>query len=382
MRCILLTGVDGYVGWATALKLSRKFPEARIVGVDNLARREWVQECGSISAVPVHPMEERLEAAGRHGFDNIRFIPGDLTDRDFVKRLFALHAFDSILHLAAQPSAPYSQIDGERANFTQFNNNQSLRNLLWGLKESGRIDACEVIASTTTGVYGAPAFPIPEGFVTAEHKGVQDTIPFGGMAGSWYHMSKHFDCCNLWLANMQWGATVADMRTAIVYGAQTRETSLAPELATRFDFDFNFGIVVNRFCAMALTGHPITVYGKGEQKKPFISLEDCAKSFVELVGKCPKSAHTVYNQYTETVSIADMAYGLQKAAEGLGVGVDIEHIPNPRVESEDHKMEMDNKRFLELLGTPRLFADELPAMLDVLVPLRETIHRFKSSFLR
>jgi nucleoside-diphosphate-sugar epimerase len=243
-----------------------------------------------------------------------------ITDRDFVLRLFHMYRFDAVLHLAAQPSAPYSQIDGERANFTQFNNNQSLRNLLWAMKECGLAKSCKVVVTTTTGVYGAPTYPIPEGFVTAEHQGVRDTVLHPGMAGSWYHMSRAFDVCNLWLANRHWKTSILDQRTSIVYGLQTAETDLDPRLATRFDFDFYFGIVLNRFCAMALTGHPLTIYGRGDQKKPFISLEDCAESCARAIDADFAGRFLVYNQTTETVSIKDMAYGIRGCGQEAGRG--------------------------------------------------------------
>lgn len=379
---ILLTGIDGYVGWPTALKLSKLYPGARIVGVDNMGRRAWVEECGSVSAIPVASMDERIETAREHGFSNISFVEGDLTERDFVLRLFRMYRFEAVLHLAAQPSAPYSQIDGERANYTQFNNNQMLRNILWAVKECGLVDSCKVVVTTTTGVYGAPSYPIPEGFVSAEHKGVSDTVLHPSMAGSWYHMSRAFDVCNLWLANRQWKASVLDLRTSIVYGLDTPETRLDAALATRFDFDFNFGIVLNRFAAMALTGHPLTIYGKGDQKKPFISLDDCAETCARALGADFKGKFLVYNQTTETVSIKDMAYGIRDAAKKEGIEVEVSHIENPRVEDEEHKMEMDNDQFLTLLpGKPTVYEDIIDDMIKGLVPCRELMAQYKSRFM-
>ncbi|MGE4294007.1 MAG: GDP-mannose 4,6-dehydratase [Desulfovibrio sp.] len=379
---ILLTGIDGYVGWPTALKLSKIYPDAQIFGVDNLKRRAWVEECGSVSAVAISDMETRIAAARENGFKNISFIEGDLTDRDFVLRIFRMYRFDAVLHLAAQPSAPYSQIDGACANYTQFNNNQSLRNLLWSIKECGLTEKCKLIATTTTGVYGAPAYPIPEGFVTAEHKGIQDTILHPGMAGSWYHMSRTFDVCNLWLANRQWKTSVMDLRTSIVYGLETVESALDPRLATRFDFDFYFGIVLNRFCAMALTGYPLTIYGRGDQMKPFISLDDCAESCARAISADFTGRFVVYNQMTETVSIKDMAYGIRDAAQKLGVTVEVAHIENPRVENEEHKMLMDNDGFLSLLpNKPKRYEELIEGIIRGLLPLREVLSAHKNRFM-
>lgn len=378
---ILLTGIDGYVGWPTALKLSKAHPEARIVGVDNLGRRRWVEESGSVTAVPVLSMEERVELAAEYGFDNISYIEGDLTDRDFVLQLFDVYKFDAVLHLASQPSAPYSQINGERAIYTQTNNLAMNTNLLWAIREKGLVDTCRFVETTTTGVYGAPAFPIPEGFCTGVEGGIEDKVPLLGMAGSWYHMSKSFEASNLWLANRQWKMNCTDLRTSIVYGSGTPETRLDPGLATRFDFDFFFGVVLNRFCAMALVGHPITVYGKGEQKKPFISLDDCAASCAASLDAA-LSGHTVLNQTTETISIKQMAEAVRDAAGRKGITVEVNHIENPRVEDEEHKMEMDNSGFMKLLPDCNPdFEREVAAMIDTLLPYKKVFEAYKDRFL-
>ncbi|HMB50633.1 MAG TPA: NAD-dependent epimerase/dehydratase family protein, partial [Natronoarchaeum rubrum] len=138
---LLVTGADGYVGWPTALRVASRTDD-RVVGVDNFARREWVESVGSVSAVPVADPDERVAAAEEvHGLDNLSLVEGDLTDRGFVDRILSVHEPDAVVHAAAQPSAPYSQINGERANYTQHNNMQATRNLLWGLAENDLADA-------------------------------------------------------------------------------------------------------------------------------------------------------------------------------------------------------------------------------------------------
>lgn len=379
---ILLTGVDGYVGWPTALRLSKTYPGSQIVGVDNYGRRRWVEECGAISAIPIASMQERLAAAKERGFTNIRFEEGDLVDRDFVNNLIARFRPDVILHLAAQPSAPYSQTNGARANYTQHNNNQGTRNLLWAVKENNLLDSL-FVETTTTGIYGAPEFEIPEGFFEVSYKGGKDTIPLTGIAGSWYHMSKVHDAANLWLANRQWQLTIADIRTSIVFGVETKETALDPRLATRYDFDFDFGVVANRFCAMAIAGVPITVYGKGEQKKPQISLEDAVQSLVNCVNLPRDKKLTVYNQTAELFSIVELADGIKKAADKFRFKSDITFIPNPRVEKEEHDMKMANDKFLALLNRkPQKLEEIIAKMIEKLLPYKDSIIRYKHTFLR
>ena len=379
---ILLTGIDGYIGWPTALKLSKEFKEAKIIGVDNLARRRWVQECGSVSAIPVSSMETRLEAAREHGFQNICFAEGDLADKLFIDQLISVFKPEVILHCAAQPSAPYSHINGHLANYTQFNNNQSTRNLLWSVKENNLIDKTHFIEMTTMGVYGAPEFEIPEGFIDVERKGKKDILPYPGMAGSWYHMSKSNDINNLVLANRMWGMSITDLRTAILYGTETEETVLDSRLSTRFDFDFYFGVVGNRFCAMALAGFPITIYGKGEQNKPQISLEDCVQSNVNAVRLEIDNKFNVYNQATATVSIKELSVAIKNAAEDCGIKTEIQHIENPRVEKEEHKMTISNEKFMSLLGPQKYDIESgMRQVIKSLVPFKETIKTYKDSFI-
>lgn len=378
---ILLTGADGYIGWPAMLKLSREFPDERIVGVDNFARRRWVEEIGSVSAVPIHSMESRLQAAREHGFTNISFVEGDLTNRDFVLQLYQTYRPRVVLHVAAQPSAPYSELNGDRANYTQHNNTQSTRNLLWGLKEHNMLDTF-FVETTTTGVYGAPEFDIPEGYVDIERNGKRDTVLFPGMAGSWYHMSKCQDVLNLWIANRQWRLSVLDLRTAITYGTKTDETELDPRLATRFDFDFYFGVVVNRFAAQALSGYPITVYGKGGQKKPYIGLRDAVDSIVSAAKQEPNNKFDIYNQTTGPVGIQEIADAIQSNGGAMGLSVEVEHLPNPRVEKEAHQMVMENDKFLStLLPNPQLDINTgIRETLESLLPYRDTLVAYKDLF--
>ncbi len=379
---ILVTGADGYIGWPVMLKLSREFPDERIVGVDNFGRRRWVEEIGSVSALPIVSMEERLEVARETGSSNLSFIEGDLSDRAFVQQLYATFRPRVVLHLAAQPSAPYSEINGERANYTQENNTASTRNLLWGLKENNLLESV-FVETTTTGVYGQPDIDIPEGYLEVERNGKRGTVIYPGMAGSWYHMSKCHDVNNLWLANRQWKLSVIDLRTAITYGTTTEETQADPRLATRFDFDFYFGVVVNRFAAQALAGYPITVYGKGGLKRPMIGLQDAVDSIVAAARREPDQKFEIFNQTSGPVGIQEIADGIQSIGAEMGIPVQVDHLPNPRVEKEEHQMVMENTRFMtELLPHPTIdINDGLRDTLQSLLPYRDTLLAYKDRFI-
>jgi len=373
---ILLTGADGYVGWPTALRLADRLDE-RIVCVDNFARRNWVAESGSVSATRIDEPEIRFEAE-----ENLSLVEGDLANRDFVLQLLNTHEPDTVLHAAAQPSAPYSSINGERALYTQRNNISMTLNLLHGLHECG-LDTTHFIETTTTGIYGAPHFPIPEGGLEVDRKDGSDEVPFPAMGGSWYHQTKSFDAANMRLAESQFEFPISEVRTAIVYGTETKETR-SHESPTRFDFDYYFGTVVNRFCAQAVAGYPITVYGKGEQRKPMVSLEDTVESLVQLVetGHSGDDGIDIYNQVTRPVAIVELAQTIAEVGSEFNLDTEVKHYENPRNEDEEHKMTMENEQFLDLVGGQRQDLESgIRDVLETLVDERDRIVAHEDRFL-
>lgn len=373
---VLLTGADGYLGWPTALRLADRVDE-RIVCVDNFARREWVAESGSVSATQIDDPAERFDSV-----EHLSLVEGDLADRDFVCQLLETHEPDTVLHAAAQPSAPYSSINGERALYTQRNNVSMNLNLLHGLHEAG-LDDTHFIETTTTGIYGAPRFPIPEGGLEVERKGGSDEVPFPAMGGSWYHQTKSFDAANMRLAESQFEFPMSEVRTAIVYGTETEETR-AHESPTRFDFDYYFGTVVNRFCAQAVAGYPLTVYGKGEQRKPMVSLEDTVESLVRLVeeGHSDSEGIDIYNQVTRPIAIVELAETIAEVGAEFDLDAEVKHYENPREEDEEHKMEMENDRFLELVGGQKQTLEEgIRDVLGTLVDEQDRIAAHEDRFL-
>jgi UDP-sulfoquinovose synthase len=381
---IVVTGGDGYIGWPAALRIADRTDE-RVLAVDNFARREWVEEIGSVSATPVADMDERIAAAEEAlGITNLSFLEGDLTEKPFVDELLSVHEPSVVVHAAAQPSAPYSQINGERANYTQYNNMQATRNLLWGLEEHDLTDT-HFIETTTTGVYGAPEFPIPEGGAVMENDGERDDVPFPAMGGSWYHQTKSFDAGNMRLAQGQFGIPISDVRTAITYGTETEETRVDDRLKTRFDFDYYFGTVAHRFAAQAVAGYPVTVYGKGEQRKPFIGLEDAVEGLARLaLGDADDRPDglTVYNQVTRAISIVEVAETIADVAESYDFEAEVEHFENPRDEDETHKMEIENERYLDLIdGQGQEFEGGMEDVIASLTRYTDVIEAHEDRFL-
>jgi nucleoside-diphosphate-sugar epimerase len=381
---ILITGGDGYIGWPTALRTAGR-TDGRVVLADDFARRGWVESVGSTSATPVASMDDRLAAAeDALGLSNLSFVEGDLSDKATVDRLLSVHEPETVVHTAAQPSAPYSQINGERANYTQHNNMQATRNLLWGLHEHD-LSNTHFVETTTTGVYGAPEFPIPEGGAVMENQGERDEVPFPNMSGSWYHTTKSNDAANMRLANTQFDLPISDVRTAITYGTGVEETRAAPDLATRFDFDYYFGVVAHRFCAQAVAGYPMTVYGKGQQRKPFIALEDVVEGLARLAVIDPDERpddHVVYNQVTRAISIVEVAETIADVADEFDLDVAVEHFENPREEDETHKMEIENDRYADLVGgQSTTFEEGVREILGTLVGYQDTIEAHEDRFL-
>jgi UDP-sulfoquinovose synthase len=381
---VIVTGGDGYIGWPTALRIADRTDE-RVLIVDNGARREWVAEVGATSATPVASLDERLAVAREvHGLDNLSAVEGDLVERSVVDELLEVHEPSAIVHAAAQPSAPYSGINGERANYTQHNNMQATRNLLFGLAEHHQTDT-HLIETTTTGVYGAPEFPIPEGGAVMENQGERDEVPFPAMAGSWYHLTKSHDAANLRLAHDEFGIPISDVRTAITYGAETPETRPDDRLQTRFDFDYYFGTVAHRFCAQAVAGYPVTVYGKGQQRKPFVALEDAVEGLARLALGEPDDRPeglTVYNQVTRAISIVEVAETIAGVGDEHGLDVAVEHFENPRDEDETHKMEIENDRYAALIGgQSQSFEEGVRDVLGTLTRYEDTISAHEDRFL-
>jgi len=187
------------------------------------------------------------------------------------------------------------------------------------------------------------------------------------------------------LAHQQFDIPVSDVRTAIVYGTQTADTRADDRLNTRFDFDYYFGTVTHRFAAQAVAGYPVTVYGKGEQRKPFISLEDTVEGLAQLALANPEDRrddYVVYNQVTRAISIVEIAKTIADVGADYGLDVAVEHFENPRDEDETHKMEIENDRYTTLIGEQAQdFESGIDDVLDTLTDHADVIKAHEDRFL-
>src|SRR6201981_205451 len=272
MRIAVLGG-DGYCGWATALYLANKGHSVAII--DNFVRRQWDYELGAQTLTPIRPLSERLEVWYQLTGMPIDLFVGDVSDYEFLTSTIKTFQPETVVHFAEQRSAPYSMIDQKHAVYTQTNNVVGTLNLLFAIHELQR--DCHIVKLGTMGEYGTPNIDIEEGFLTIEHNGPKDTLPFPKQPGSFYHLSKVHDSHNIMFTCKAWGLRATDLNQGVVYGTVTDEVSMDEALINRFDYDEVFGTVLNRFCAQAAIGYPLSVYGKGGQTRGFLDIRDTVR---------------------------------------------------------------------------------------------------------
>ena len=329
---VLVTGIDGYSGWPLALHLLSRGHE--VVGLDNFVTRRRVREVGSWSATPIPSFPRRQAAVKELLGKDLGFHRGDLGKYDFTRHVLEMEKPDAIVHLAEQRSAPYSMIDVHHAVATQVENLTGTLHLLYAMREA--CPNAHLVKMGTMGEYGTPGVDIPEGFFDVEFHGRTDRLPFPRQAGSWYHWSKVFDSGDVMFASKIWNLKATDVMQGVIYGIRTPEIT-DDRLLTRFDFDETWGTALNRFIAQAVLGLPITPYGKGEQKRGFIALEDSIQSLRIAVEQPPeRGEYRVFNQFDAAYSVNELAELTARVATGLGLRATIEHPPNPRVEAEQH----------------------------------------------
>ena len=370
MRVAVLGG-DGYCGWATALYLSRRGNTVAIV--DNFSRRQWDHELGAQTLTPIRPLSDRLTAWRELTGNTIESFVGDVTDYDFLSSVVREFEPEAMVHFAEQRSAPYSMIDRKHAVFTQVNNVVGTLNLLFALREFE--PECHLIKLGTMGEYGTPNIDIEEGYIAIEHNGRKDMLPFPKQPGSFYHLSKVHDSHNMMFACKIWGLRATDLNQGVVYGTMTDETALDEALINRFDYDEVFGTVLNRFCVQAAIGHPLTVYGKGGQTRGFLDIRDTVRC-IELACLNPaaRGECRVYNQFTEQFSVAGLAEMVQSAGAKLGLEVDIERLPDPRVEAEEHYYNARHSKLVDLGLQPHFLSESLlDSLMNIAVEYRDRI---------
>jgi UDP-sulfoquinovose synthase len=370
---VLVIGGDGYCGWATALYLSNRGYEVGIL--DSMVRRHWDLQLKVDTLTPIAPIQRRLQRWKDLTGKSIDLYVGDITNYDFLSKTLREFEPEAIVHFGEQRSAPFSMIDREHAVMTQVNNVVGTLNILYAMKED--FPDCHLVKLGTMGEYGTPNIDIEEGYITIEHNGRKDTLPYPKQPGSFYHLSKVHDSHNIHFACKIWGLRATDLNQGVVYGLLTEETGMDELLLNRLDYDGVFGTALNRFCIQAAIGHPLTVYGKGGQTRGFLDIRDTVRC-MEIAISQPAEAgqFRVFNQFTEMFSVGDLAMMVKKAGIAMGIDVEINHLDNPRVELEEHYFNAKNTNLLDLGLQPHYLSDSLlDSLLNFAIKYKERVDK-------
>jgi len=344
---IVVLGGDGFCGWPTSLHLSARGHD--IIIVDNLSRRKIDIELEVESLTPIRPISERLRAWREVSGRDIRaekFTVGENYHR--LLTLIRAEKPDAIIHFAEQRAAPYSMKSSWHKRYTVNNNLNATNDVLAAIVESG-VDV-HLVHLGTMGVYGygAAGMKIPEGYLkvridVAEGEAVEQEILYPANPGSIYHMTKTQDALFFFFYNKNDRVKITDLHQGIVWGTQTEETKLDERLINRFDYDGDYGTVLNRFLCQAAIGFPLTVHGTGGQTRAFIHIQDTCRGIELAVRNPPQTGERVniLNQMTETHRVRALAEMISAMT-----GVPIQYLPNPRNEAEENDLHVTNDRFL------------------------------------
>ena len=358
---VFVLGGDGFCGWPCAVNLAHAGHD--VVLVDNLSRRKIDVDLGVESLTPIATIQDRLLAWQQVGGRAMRFVNLDIArDYDGLLQLLRSERPDSVVHFAEQRAAPYSMKTSATKRYTVDNNVNGTHNLLVAIVESG-LD-CHIVHLGTMGVYGYGSHrgaTIPEGYLTVEvpqsdgsrftEKILHPTDP-----GSVYHMTKTLDQLLFFYYNKNDRIRVTDLHQGIVWGTNTELTEQDPRLTNRFDYDGDYGTVLNRFLMQAAIGYPLTVHGTGGQTRAFIHIRDSVRC-VQLALENPPAAGEkvkIFNQMTESHQVGELA----KKVAAL-TGAELNFLPNPRKEAIENDLIVDNRCFIELGLQPTTLDDGL-----------------------
>jgi UDP-sulfoquinovose synthase len=346
---IVVFGGDGFCGWPTALHLSNVGHE--VVIVDNLSRRNIDNELETNSLTPIAPMSTRLMTWREVTGKNIEFHNFNIA-QEYDRLLHLLYHYkpDAVVHFAEQRAAPYSMKSERQKRYTVDNNLNATHNILCAIVDSG-LDV-HVVHLGTMGVYGygTAGMKIPEGYlkvqVVNENGGVaEQDILYPVNPGSIYHLTKTQDQLFFAYYNKNDSVRVTDLHQGIVWGTNTAETLLDEQLINRFDYDGDYGTVLNRFLMQAAIGHPLTVHGTGGQTRAFIHIQDTVRC-VELAIKNPPvkgERVKILNQMTETHRVRELAKIISEMT-----GAPVEYMKNPRFEADENELHVSNESFLKM----------------------------------
>lgn len=345
---VVVLGGDGFCGWPTSLRLSRQGFNVTIV--DNLVRRKIDVELGTKSLTPISPIDTRLAAWREVTGQDLCHVDIDIAE-DYASLVALLRDLQpqAVVHFGEQRAAPYSMKSPRHKRYTIDNNINATHNLLCGIVETG-LDI-HVVHLGTMGVYGygTAGLKIPEGYlpVQVEAEGVRHEmeIIYPPNPGSVYHMTKTLDALMFFYYNKNDQVRITDLHQGVVWGTNTADTLADGRLINRFDYEGDYGTVLNRFLMQSVVGHPITVYGTGGQTRAFIHIRDTARCVNLAIDNPPERGERVkiFNQVTETHRVRDLAQLVGKLT-----GAEVRYYTNPRNEALENDLRVENRQFLDL----------------------------------
>jgi UDP-sulfoquinovose synthase len=355
---VLILGGDGYLGWPTAMHLTAHGHSVAVV--DNYLRRSLCRQENVEPIVEVPNLHLRTALWESISGYHIPVYIGDITDWDFVDYVFRRFTPDSIVHYAEQPAAPYSMLNRKASLLTLRNNLEGTANVIFAVKQF--CPDAQIVKLGTMGEYGTPNIDIEEGWLDAEHKGRRQKFLFPRQAASLYHTTKIMDTDLLWLYVRMWDLRVTDLMQGPVYGIFTDENRNLDELHPFLNYDELFGTAVNRFIVQAAAGFPLTVFGKGGQTRGYLNIIDTLNC-VRLSAENParKGELRIFNQFTETFSVNQLADRVQQVAGSMGLQAEISQVENPRKEDEEHYYNPKHTGLLELGLEPHYLTDDVLA---------------------
>ncbi|MEB2793205.1 MAG: NAD-dependent epimerase/dehydratase family protein [Caldisphaeraceae archaeon] len=373
---IMIFGADGYIGWALALHLGVRY-DGPIVLVDNFSTRSLVKSVKSDSLIPIKSMAERLHYYKEFfNKENLVFEPCDARDPEQVDEIISKYKPEAVVHLAQQRSAPFSMVDQEHVLYTEVNNVVANINIMFSI--SRHSPGAHLLKMGTLGEYGTPGIDITEGDIEIELHGRKAKVMFPRFGQSYYHLTKIFDTYNLLLANKLYNIRATDVMQGVVYGVKVDEI-IDDALATRFDFDSNWGTVINKYVVQSVLLNELLIYGIGKQTRGFLSLYDSINALTLLLENPPREGeYRIVNQLDEIYNTLQLAEIVAEIANEYGINPSFRRIENPRVEAEEHYYNVEHK-ILPSLGFYRKkdIRDTIREIFEVVLKYKDRAAKMK-----
>lgn len=241
MNSILVTGAAGFIGSNLAKRLLRDFPEARIVGVDNLN-----------DYYDVSLKHERLAQIAALG-GQWTFVQADIADRTAVEQLFAGHRFSVVVNLAAQAGVRYS-IDHPEAYISS--NLVGFYNILEACRHH---PVRHLVYASSSSVYGANS-KVPYS--------TDDPVD---TPVSLYAATKKSNELLAHAYSKLYDIPTTGLRFFTVYGPAGR-----PDMA------------YYKFTEMLLAGKTIQLYNHGHCRRDFTYVDDIVEGVVRVMQRAPE----------------------------------------------------------------------------------------------